>query len=255
MKVVFIGSGNLATHLSLAMKGAGIEVVQVYSQTESHASLLANKLSCSYTTEPEFIVVDADVYIFSVKDSALLDLIHKIPQNKGLWLHTAGSVPMGVFEGYNDRYGVLYPLQTFSKNRDIDFSIVPVFIESNSAVDEAYLLSFAGKLTRQVISLSSEKRKHLHLAAVWACNFTNHMYLMASKILQEQSLSEAFLLPLIDETAAKVHQLSAREAQTGPAIRYDENIIEKHIELLSDPNMKELYRLISRNIHKESSNE
>ena len=255
MKVVFIGSGNLATHLSLAMKGAGIEVVQVYSQTESHASLLANKLSCSFTTEPASIVIDADIYIFSVKDSALLDLIHKIPQNKGLWLHTAGSVPMGVFEGYNDRYGVLYPLQTFSKNRDIDFSIVPVFIESNSAGDEAYLLSFAGKLTRQVISLSSEKRKHLHLAAVWACNFTNHMYLMASKILQEQSLSEAFLLPLIDETAAKVHQLSAREAQTGPAIRYDENIIEKHIELLSDPNMKELYRLISRNIHKESSNE
>ena len=255
MKVVFIGSGNLATHLSLAMKGAGVEVVQVYSQTESHASLLANKLSCIYTTKPESIVVDADIYIFSVKDSALLDLIHKIPQNKGLWIHTAGSVPMGVFEGYNDRYGVLYPLQTFSKNRDIDFSIVPVFIESNSAGDEAYLLSFAGKLTRQVISLSSEKRKHLHLAAVWACNFTNHMYLMASKILQEQSLSEAFLLPLIDETAAKVHQLSAREAQTGPAIRYDENIIEKHIELLSDPNMKELYRLISRNIHKESSNE
>ena len=255
MKVVFIGSGNLATHLSLAMKGAGVEVVQVYSQTESHASLLANKLSCSYTTKPESILVDADICIFSVKDSALLDLIHKIPQNKGLWLHTAGSVPMGVFEGYNDRYGVLYPLQTFSKNRDIDFSIVPVFIESNSAGDEAYLLSFAGKLTRQVISLSSEKRKHLHLAAVWACNFTNHMYLMASKILQEQSLSEAFLLPLIDETAAKVHQLSAREAQTGPAIRYDENIIEKHIELLSDPNMKELYRLISRNIYKESSNE
>lgn len=255
MKVVFIGSGNLATHLSLAMKGAGVEVVQVYSQTESHASLLANKLSCSYTTKPESIVVDADIYIFSVKDSALLDLIHKIPQNKGLWLHTAGSVPMGVFEGYNDRYGVLYPLQTFSKNRNIDFSIVPVFIESNSAGDEAYLLSFAGKLTRQVIPLSSEKRKHLHLAAVWACNFTNHMYLMASKILQEQSLSEAFLLPLIDETAAKVHQLSAREAQTGPAIRYDENIIEKHIELLSDPNMKELYRLISRNIYKESSNE
>ena len=255
MKVVFIGSGNLATHLSLAMKGAGVEVVQVYSQTESHASLLANKLSCSYTTKPESIVVDADIYIFSVKDSALLDLIHKIPQNKGLWLHTAGSVPMGVFEGYNDRYGVLYPLQTFSKNRDIDFSIVPVFIESNSAGDEAYLSSFASKLTRQVIPLSSEKRKHLHLAAVWACNFTNHMYLMASKILQEQSLSEAFLLPLIDETAAKVHQLSAREAQTGPAIRYDENIIEKHIELLSDPNMKELYRLISRNIHKESSNE
>lgn len=255
MKVVFIGSGNLATHLSLAMKGAGVEVVQVYSQTESHASLLANKLSCSYTTKPESIVVDADIYIFSVKDSALLDLIHKIPQNKGLWLHTAGSVPMGVFEGYNDRYGVLYPLQTFSKNRNIDFSIVPVFIESNSAGDEAYLSSFASKLTRQVIPLSSEKRKHLHLAAVWACNFTNHMYLMASKILQEQSLSEAFLLPLIDETAAKVHQLSAREAQTGPAIRYDENIIEKHIELLSEPNMKELYRLISRNIYKESSNE
>ena len=255
MKVVFIGSGNLATHLSLAIKVAGIEVVQVYSQTESHASLLANKLSCSYTTEPELIVSNADIYIFSVKDSALLDLIHKIPQNKGLWLHTAGSVPMGVFEGFNDRYGVLYPLQTFSKNRDIDFSNVPVFIESNSAGDEAYLLSFTGKLTRQVIPLSSEKRKHLHLAAVWACNFTNHMYLMASKILQEQSLSESFLLPLIDETAAKVHQLSAREAQTGPAIRYDENIIEKHIELLSDPNMKELYRLISRNIHKESSNE
>lgn len=255
MKVVFIGSGNLATHLSLAMKGAGIDVVQVYSQTASHASLLANKLSCNFTNQPELIVASADVYIFSVKDSALLDLIQKIPQNKGLWLHTAGSVPMSVFEGFNDRYGVLYPLQTFSKNREVDFSIVPVFIESNSARDEECLFSLAGRLTSQVVSLSSEKRKHLHLAAVWACNFTNHMYLMASKILQEQGLSETFLLPLIDETAAKVHHLSARDAQTGPAIRYDENIIEKHIELLSDPNMKELYRLISRNIHKESSNE
>lgn len=253
MKIVFIGAGNLATHLSLAMRKVGMNIVQVYSHTLQHAIQLASLLDCRYTNSIESIVGDADLYIFSVKDSVLPELLKQLHRNNGLWVHTAGSLPMDIFCGFTSRYGVFYPLQTFSKNRETDFHIVPVFIETNSPEDDTLLTGIAEKLTQKVILLSSEKRKYLHLAAVWACNFSNHMYLMASKLLQEQGLSQDLLLPLIDETATKVHSLSAREAQTGPAIRYDENIIKKHIELLSDPDMKELYRLISRNIHKESS--
>ena len=255
MRIVFIGAGNLATHLSLAMQNAGLDIVQVYSHTLGHARELAALLGCDFTNSMESIVGDADLYLFSVKDSVLPGLLKQLPRNKALWVHTAGSLPMDILSPFTSRYGVFYPLQTFSKNREVDFHIVPVFIEANSLQDESLLKSMAEKLTQKVVPLSSEKREHLHLAAVWACNFSNHMYLMASKLLQEQGLPQDLLLPLIDETAAKVHSLSAREAQTGPAIRYDENIIKKHIELLSDPDMKELYRLISQNIHKESGNE
>lgn len=254
MKVTFVGSGNLATRLSLAMQQTGrYEFVQVYSQTEAHASRLASALGCEYTTEAASVRAGADLYVFSLKDTALETVIAQVPANDGLWVHTAGSMPMEVFAPYAKRYGVLYPLQTFSRQREVDFRPIPFFLETALAADGEILSGVAHSLSDNVRFLSSEKRKSIHLAAVFACNFTNHIYALAGNILAASDVPFDVLLPLIDETAAKVHELSPREAQTGPAIRYDENVIGKHLAMLADPRMKEIYRLLSQSIHQEAT--
>lgn len=253
MKGVIIGSGNVATHLSLALASLeGIEICQVYSPTEAHAEILAERLNCDFVTDPTQIRKDADVYLFALKDQALETVIRAVPANNGLWLHTSGSMPMQVFAGYTERYGVLYPLQTFSKSREISFQGIPLFIECHREEDKNCLEDLARRLSGKVCELSSEKRRSLHLAAVFACNFTNHIYALAEEILAKEGLSRDYLFPLIDETAAKVHELPAQEAQTGPAIRYDENIINKHLGMLADdPDVQTLYRLLSQSIHKK----
>lgn len=253
MKVVIVGSGNVATHLSLALASLeGIEICQVYSPTEAHAEILAERLNCDFVTNPNQIRKDADVYLFALKDQALETVIRAVPANDGLWLHTSGSMPMQVFAGYTERYGVLYPLQTFSKSREISFRGIPLFIECHREEDKNCLEELARRLSGKVCELSSEKRRSLHLAAVFACNFTNHIYALAEEILAKEGLSRDYLFPLIDETAAKVHELPAQEAQTGPAIRYDENIINKHLGMLADdPDVQTLYRLLSQSIHKK----
>ena len=255
MRVVFVGAGNLATRLSLEMRKSGMSIGQVYSHTSEHAKILADELGCGWTVVPEDIVEDADLYVFSLKDAVLQDVIARVKPNNGLWVHTAGSMPISVFEGLTARYGVVYPLQTFSKSREVDFKKIPFFLEANSSEDEKVLGEVARALSSDVRCLSSEKRKNLHLAAVFACNFTNHMYALAEKILEEQQIPGEVLLPLIDETAAKVHVMSPVRAQTGPAIRYDENGINKHMAMLKDPDMRNLYELISRSIHKEARHE
>ena len=253
MKVVIVGSGNVATHLSLAMASLeGIEICQVYSPTEAHAQILAERLNCDFVTNPTQIRKEADVYLFALKDQALETVIRAVPANNGLWLHTSGSMPMQVFAGYTERYGVLYPLQTFSKSKEISFQGIPLFIECHREEDKNCLEDLARRLSGKVCELSSEKRRSLHLAAVFACNFTNHIYALAEEILAKEGLSRDYLFPLIDETAAKVHELPAQEAQTGPAIRYDENIINKHLGMLADdPDVQTLYRLLSQSIHKK----
>lgn len=255
MKVVFIGAGNLATRLSLEMQQKGMQIVQVYSQTEASAECLAKLLDCPWTTDINMVEPDGDLYVFSVKDAVLADLVSHLKHNQGLWVHTAGSMPMSVFEGHVAHYGVMYPLQTFSKVRPVNFSVIPFFLEANTPEAEKKLQTIASSLSGNVRHLSSEKRKSLHLAAVFACNFTNHIYALAGKLLEEQEIPADVLLPLIDETAAKVHTMTPAEAQTGPAIRYDENVINKHLEMLADPDMRSIYRLISQNIHKEAQHE
>lgn len=255
MKVVFIGAGNLATRLSREMCRAGMSVGQIYSHTRESAELLAGRLGCPWTIVPEEVVQDADLYVFSLKDAVLSDIIGRIKPNSGMWVHTAGSMSMDLFEGHAARYGVLYPLQTFSKARAVNFSVIPFFVEANTPEAAEWLKNIATALSGNVQFLSSEKRKHLHLAAVFACNFTNHIYTMAAKLLREQDIPADLLLPLIDETAAKIHIMPPAEAQTGPAVRYDENVINNHLAMLSDPDMKAVYQLISQSIHKEAQHE
>lgn len=250
MKVVCVGSGNLATRLSLEMQRAGLTICQVYSRTAEHAEKLAAVLGCSWTSVVGEIEPEADLYLFSLKDTALRPVLDQMKPNGGLWVHTAGSMPLEIFEGYAERYGVLYPLQTFSKGRAVDFRQIPFFLEASSDADGKLLETVAGRLSGNLRFLSSEKRRRLHLAAVFACNFVNRMYALAGRILEEQEIPFDVLLPLIDETAAKVHAMDPVEAQTGPAVRYDENVIHNHLAMLTDPDLQAIYRQISQNIHK-----
>ena len=165
MRVVFVGAGNLATRLSLEMRKSGMSIGQVYSHTSEHAKILADELGCGWTVVPEDIVEDADLYVFSLKDAVLQDVIARVKPNNGLWVHTAGSMPISVFEGLTARYGVVYALQTFSKSREVDFKKIPFFLEANSSEDEKVLGEVARALSSDVRFLSSEKRKNLHLAA------------------------------------------------------------------------------------------
>ena len=250
MKVILIGAGNLATQLALALQKKGLTPAWVYSRTEESARRLSNRLPHSrYTTDLAQLPADGDLYIFAVKDSVLPDLLARMPANTGLWIHTAGSVDCEVFRPYSIRYGVFYPMQTFSKEREVDFDDIPFFIEANSEADTELLHHLASRLSGKVYRANSEQRKYLHLAAVFACNFTNHLYVLCDRILQEHGLPFEAMLPLIRETAAKVADMSPFDAQTGPAIRYDQNIIAKQEALLADPTLREIYSLMSRSIH------
>jgi predicted short-subunit dehydrogenase-like oxidoreductase (DUF2520 family) len=252
MKIVFIGAGNLATCVSMEMQRVGMTVGQICSRTGEHAESLAKKLNCRWTCRLSEIETDADLYIFSLKDTALQEVIPKVKPNGGLWVHTAGSVPMNVFEGYAQRYGVFYPMQTFTKNRRVQLDGTPIFIEVNREDDLKMLKKVAIALSGNAKVIDSETRKHIHLAAVFACNFSNHMYLLAAKLLERQGISHEVLLPLITETARKISNLSPREAQTGPAVRFDKDVMEKQLQMLNDdPVMQTIYKLLSQNIYKE----
>ncbi|MDR2949136.1 MAG: DUF2520 domain-containing protein [Prevotella sp.] len=255
MKVVLIGAGNVATHLATELYQKSFDIIQVYSRTIESASALAKAVHAVPVTEISAIINDADLYIFSLKDSVLEELISQVPENKGLWLHTAGSMPIDIFSKYTSHYGVIYPFQTFSKNRDVNWSDIPLFIEASEHNTLIQLEGIAKQLSGKVLELSTDKRKYLHLTGVFACNFTNHMYALAEQILKKIDLPFEVALPLIDETAAKVHSLSPKVAQTGPAVRYDENVINKHLSLIDSKQVKEIYKLISDDIHRISDDE
>ena len=253
MRVVWIGAGNLATRLGLALKRAGHETLQVFSRTVESASALAGKLDCPFTVRPEEILSGADVYLFSVKDSVLEELAARIAPNVGgaLCLHTAGSMPMDVFRGHAARYGVFYPMQTFSKNTAVDFRKIPVFLEASDAAAYGLAEELARSVSGNVRAMNSADRRYLHLAAVFACNFVNHCYALSEDILRRIDVPFDVMWPLIDETVRKVHQLPPREAQTGPAVRYDRNVIGRQLDMLEgEPDMREIYDAMSRSIHR-----
>lgn len=253
MKIVWIGAGNLATRLGGALKHAGHETLQVFSRTEESAAALAGQLDCLSTCRPEEVLPGADVYLFSVKDSVLEELVGRIVPQVGdaLCLHTAGSMPMDVFRGRAVRYGVFYPMQTFSKHTPVDFREIPVFLEASDAAAYRQAEELARSVSGNVRAMSSADRRYLHLAAVFACNFVNHCYSLSEEILRKIDVPFDVMRPLIDETVRKVHQIPPRKAQTGPAVRYDRNVIDRQLAMLEDePDMKAIYDVMSRSIHR-----
>lgn len=258
LSIALIGAGNVATHLGMAFHESGCKIKMVYSRTKESAKSLAEKIGCTYTTDIESIDNDADIYIVSLKDSVLEHILPQLVKcnNQALFVHTAGSVSIDIWKGLTTRYGVLYPMQTFSKQRKVDFNKVHFFVEANTNKDTELLIHTASLLSKHVFKASSEQRKYLHISAVFACNFTNHMYSICEQLLSSHGLPFSAMLPLIEETAEKVHYLSPILAQTGPAQRNDTNIMESHINMLKDkPEIAELYQLISKNIHRFQEND
>lgn len=252
MKIVWIGAGNLATQLGEALHRAGHETLQVFSRTMASAEALAGRLGCLATDDCDAVVPSADVYIFSVKDGVLEGLVSRIAPRTGdaLCLHTAGSMPMDVFRGHAHRYGVLYPMQTFSKDCPVDFKEIPVFVEASAPDVFAQTEQLARSVSDRVKEMSTERRRRLHLAAVFACNFVNHCYALAADVLGRDGIPFDVMWPLIDETARKVHRLPPVEAQTGPAVRYDRNVMDRQCAMLDgEPERKALYEMMSRSIH------
>ena len=251
--IFFIGAGNVATHLSQALLHAGYEIKGVYSRTVSSAQTLADTLGCFWTTNI-LELVEADIYILSVKDSVLEELLFKVIQQspQAIFVHTAGSIPISVFQGKVNKYGIFYPMQTFSKKCAVLFDNIPIFVESSDNEVAQTLFSIAQSISRHVEFLDSDCRLRLHLASVLACNFANHCYTLAAQEMDKAGLPFKYLLPLIDETAKKVHKLSPREAQTGPAVRYDQNVLNKHLSLISETIKRDIYSLMSLTINQNT---
>lgn len=249
MNIVMIGAGNLATNLAHALHQAGHTIEQVYSRTEESACMLAQCFNCKRTNDISRVVSTADVYVLALKDSVLTDVADQLMKGREgqLFVHTAGSMPMDALTA--GRRGVFYPMQTFSKNRLVSFADIPVFVEASNADDESLLRTLALSLSGSVYTLSSADRQYLHVAAVFASNFSNHCYRLSEKLLAKHGIPFSVMLPLIDEVAGKVHSVSPKEAQTGPAVRRDANVIAKHIAMLDDDEeTKRIYELMTNSI-------
>lgn len=250
MEVVLIGSGSVATHLGLALQAKGIEISQVYSRNVLNAEILAEKLNTSFITDISDIYMDANIYFYALSDDAFKSILRKMNMPKGIQVHTAGCIPMNEFENFTTNYGVFYPLQTFSKNKPVDFSQVPVCIEGSNLVVQQQLLDLGKLVSEKTYLINSNQRKKLHLAAVFACNFTNYMYDIASEILEDSGLSFDMLQPLITETAEKTKTMIPYQAQTGPAVRKDEKTISTHLLMLNKrPEFNKIYKLLTKNIY------
>ena len=233
MNIVIIGQGNVATNLHHAFAKKGV-ACQMVSSREGLDLLPA-----------------ANVYIYAVKDEALAAVAAQvIGKEKAMHLHTSGSMPISVFGDDKPHAGVFYPFQTFSKERVIEnFSTVPVFFEARGIDDISAVYSLALTITGHVYETNQHDRERLHIAGVYACNFTNLMYTMAAELLRGTHIPFSALLPLIDETASKIHSLSPRDAQTGPARRGDENVMAHHQSLLTEQ-QRILYTLLSEEIRR-----
>jgi len=252
-KIVLIGAGNVATHLGMALKKSGQEILQVYSRSKKSASDLANSLNAAYTCDLKQLDKHADIYVIAIKDDALVEIAKQI-RFKSIVVHTSGSVEMTALKGCTSHYGVFYPLQSFSKARKIKLKNVPICIEASDKQTEKELIRLAEKISNRVIKIDSEKRQAIHLAAVFACNFSNHMYAIAEDILKTNQLPFQILQPLIKETAAKVEKNSPFKMQTGPAIRGDRNVMIKHINNLSEKKTSQaIYKLLSESIRENKN--
>ncbi|WP_010182132.1 Rossmann-like and DUF2520 domain-containing protein [Aquimarina agarilytica] len=240
IKVVVLGSGNVATHLCTTLeKHTRILLLQNYNRKGE------NIANCGVTiTNRPTEIVDADLYIFAISDDALPTVNTEFNHLKGLIVHTSGSTPLEVFSSF-ERKGIFYPVQSFKKNIPVSFSEVPIAIEASHESDQQLLVRFAQSISKAVYVLNSEQRNILHVAAIFANNFSNFMYTQAEEICQTNAIDFNILKPLISETITKISTNSPKEIQTGPAIRNDKKTIERHITTLTDQKKIKLYQLLT----------
>ncbi|MDT8402081.1 MAG: DUF2520 domain-containing protein [Bacteroidales bacterium] len=249
MNIVIIGAGRVGSALGIEFNKRGHSVLKIISRSGEKAAALAATLGCEYGNDL-LIPREAELVIVAVNDDSLESVLRelKAPGNPAI-AHTAGSLGLEVFGDKIPDHGVFYPLQTFTHGREYDFRPIPVFIEASNDHAEKVLRSLALSLSEKVFTLNIERRKYLHLAAVFSCNFVNHMYYSAKEITARAGMDFDVLLPLIRETMEKVEDMVPEKSQTGPAVRNDKKTIEKHLDLLSfSPDLQKIYRAITDSI-------
>lgn len=251
-KITLIGAGNVAWHLGKVFLQNGLQIHQVWSRTGKHAAELAEELNCSHTNKLEEVDSHTDLYIIAVSDDAIASVAEGIPERNIPVVHTSGATPISIFKdaGYG-KYGIFYPLQTLSAKKPVDFSKIPLSIECSGEDFEKQLKFIANKVSENVFTLDSGQRRIVHVAAVFACNFSNYMFMIAEDLLEKNDIPFEVLKPLIKETAGKIEHSSPYESQTGPAVRHDYRIIENHLDMLkNEEKYREIYNLLTQNILK-----
>ncbi|MCD4711490.1 MAG: DUF2520 domain-containing protein [Bacteroidales bacterium] len=248
---MMIGAGNVATHISRHLHSAGHQISCVYSRTAASAQQLARELGVSGTADPGDVPTEADFYILSVPDRAVVPVAEQFRHTVGTWLHTAGALSMDLFQPVFERYGVFYPLQTLSRSRPVKPLQVPCLVEGSSPEVTAAVMKLASTVYARVEEVDSATRLVIHAAAVFANNFSNHMVHIARELMAEQKVDPGLLDPLLEETFQKIKTVGTVEGRTGPAVRSDHETMSKHIELLKDhPEWEKLYTFISRDIER-----
>ena len=250
-KIAIVGTGNVAHHLSNVFVNKGVEITCIASRNLAHANALAIQRNSS-ASDIESISHDVDLVIISVSDDAVAEVVSKLPKGDFIVTHTSGSISMDIFKIKWKNFGVLYPLQSFSKSRMVDFNEVPILIEGNTTTTTQSLIAFAKRFSPRVVEMDSEKRGKLHLSAVIANNFVNFLATKSYQFLEQNHIDGSLLQPLMKETVARLKKHHPIEMQTGPAKRNDKIVIEKHLKQLeSNPKLQSLYRLISQQIIEE----
>ena len=251
MRITIIGSGNVATHLAAAFKNAGHRIVQVYSRDAQNAALLAYHVKAEPINDLSQIDPETDIFVISIKDGAIGLVAEQLAPHEKLMVHTSGATHLFALQAYSEQVGVFYPLQTFSKTREINFKNVPLCIEASTEDIAKQITELAQTISNHVYRVDSAQRKILHLAAVFACNFPNYLYNVAQQLLEQHQLDFNMIRPLILETAEKVQTSLPASVQTGPAVRRDETTIENHLKLLENQSdLQRLYSLLSQAIIK-----
>lgn len=254
MKISLIGSGRVAFHLAQALLAKGHNIVQVYARDFNKTQKFAEKIQAKACQSLQQFQ-STDLIILAVSDSAIAELVKQVHElfPETLMVHTSGSTNIEVISHVHDKAGVFYPLQTFSLERDVDWSATPLFVEAVADVDQKLLSDLANSLSNRVYQYTSKQRLTLHLAAVFACNFSNYCFDMAKQIVDAEQVDFSLLYPLIVETAKKATENDPMQMQTGPAMRGDQNILAMHQNLLAQAerdDLKDIYQLLSDGILK-----
>ncbi|OCA71826.1 NADP oxidoreductase [Chryseobacterium contaminans] len=246
MQIVIIGSGNVAYHMAKAFSLKGIFLAQIFGRNEKELSKISEELNIPYSAEH---LEDADLYIICVSDNSVGEVSKLITKQDCLVAHTSGSLPKETLSG-EYRKASFYPLQTFSKSKELEYEKIPFFIEAENEKDTKILFDLASRISKNVMESTHEKRKYIHLTAVFACNFVNHLFSRAKEISDSQEIPFEYFLPLIDETVQKIHEIEPKMAQTGPAVRNDLRVLELHEQLLRNEESLTIYKTMNHSIQK-----
>ena len=249
-RVTIVGAGNVGHNFGLAFRQAGYLIHEIYSRTKTSALLLSQTLNCNYTTDLSQLNANTDLIIIAVNDDAIPEVLKRLKIKDKPIVHTSGSTPIEIFDGLGfEQVGIFYPVQSFSKNDTESLSPIPICVEGGDPKTEDLLLSLARSVSTKVYGMDSEKRKALHVAAVFANNFSNHMYHIADDLLRQHQISFEIIRPLIEKTSNKLKNERPLNAQTGPAVRNDRKIIDIHLNYLKDQgHYQEIYELVTKDI-------